>query len=65
LNDLSVNAIPARLRFTTPPTRFFWGTVTLTTHGLALSLGRLNEFFSFASLKAAPARLAMFDRFFL
>jgi hypothetical protein len=43
----------------------FWGTVTLTTPGLAIGLGRLNELFSFASLKAAPARLAILDRFFL
>jgi hypothetical protein len=68
LHDLSINAIPARLRFTTPPTRFFLGTVTLTTPGLAIGLGGLNEFSSFASLKAAPARLAFFlmrERFLL
>lgn len=37
--------------------RFFFGTETLTTLSLTIGLGGLNEYFSFASLAAAPARL--------
>jgi hypothetical protein len=42
VHDLSINAIPARLRFTTPLARFFLGTVTLTTPGVAIGLGGLD-----------------------
>jgi hypothetical protein len=66
-NRFSVYADPALSRYTIVPSCFFRRTVTLTASGPALRLGSLNELFAFASLQAAPTRLAfslMRERFF-
>jgi hypothetical protein len=55
--DFSVETAPTRRTIILG--RFFLGVETPTAFGFAISLGSLNELFSFPSLEAAPTRLTM------